>query len=143
MNILIDDVDEHLLSEYKWRAVESGRTYYFITDSVNKEGARSTVRIHRLIMGSPSVAIDHINGHGWDNRRVNLRLGKPPINQRNKTREKLGKILPIGVFKDRKKYRSQITVDGKTIHLGMFDSIEDAYNAYKKYRHNIGFPLPS
>lgn len=82
--------------------------------------------VHRLIWFMergewPKNEIDHINGNGLDNRIENLRSvdrlenGK---NQRKNTRNKSG---CVGVMWDKKanKWRGQIKVKGKCIHLGV------------------------
>lgn len=50
---------------------------------------------------------------------------------------------PLGVSfdKSRNKFIAQITVDGKHIHIGRFNTIEDAFNAYKKEKENALFHL--
>lgn len=42
--------------------------------------------------------------------------------------------LPLGLwkYKDNKRFRAGISVNKKTIHLGIFDTIEDAFEIYKK-----------
>ena len=39
--------------------------------------------------------------------------------------------LPVGVTYRFNKYHAQINKDGKKIHLGSFDTLEDAFNVYK------------
>lgn len=44
-----------------------------------------------------------------------------------------------------RKWRAQITVDGKNIVLGHFDKPKDAYNAYRKAKwlhHRVRLPKP-
>lgn len=39
--------------------------------------------------------------------------------------------LPQGVHWNKERYKAQISLDGKRRHLGYFDSVDCAYNAYK------------
>lgn len=40
--------------------------------------------------------------------------------------------LPIGVTRDKDKFKAQFSCLGKTVHLGLYDNIEDAFLAYKE-----------
>jgi hypothetical protein len=37
---------------------------------------------------------------------------------------------PIGVYKDRDKFKSSITIDGEVVHLGYVDTPEEAHRLY-------------
>jgi len=79
--------------------------------------------------------IDHIDGNKLNNSVENLRITNNSGNQRNRKNTK-------GYYFDKKKnkYRAQIRVNGKTKHLGYFDTKEEAHNAYlkgKKIHHII------
>lgn len=39
--------------------------------------------------------------------------------------------LPIGVYKCDQKFKAAVRIDGKYTHLGVHDTAEDAFNAYK------------
>ena len=71
----------------------------------------------------PVGSIDHINGDITDNRISNLRLVTVSENNTNR--------LGRGYYREGNKYRSQIHVNGKRKHLGMFDTQEEAEAAYK------------
>ena len=105
-----------------------------------------TVRVHQLVASAflgykftsdRKIVIDHIDSNRSNNHLNNLRV----ISQReNCSKERtLKKGLPVGVyfFKRDKNYRSCITINGKYIHLGYYNTIEDAYNAYKKEFINL------
>jgi hypothetical protein len=68
--------------------------------------------------------LDHINGVSDDNRICNLRSVTKQQNQFNRN--------PKGYYfnKGRNKYSSQIMIDGKSIHLGYFNTEEDARQSY-------------
>lgn len=78
----------------------------------------------------PDGEMDHINRDKADNRIANLRPATKAQNMANSvTRGKSGRR---GVARTRngKRWKAQITVDGRTRHLGTFDDREDAVFAY-------------
>lgn len=44
---------------------------------------------------------------------------------------------PIGVRKKNQKFEARCSDDGKSKYLGVFDTIEKAFNAYKNYKENV------
>lgn len=90
----------------------------------------------------PDSDIDHVNGDKSDNRMANLRLASKTENMRNQSRAHANsKAKLMGVHKNRDRFRAQITVNGRTVHIGMFDTPEDAHAAYllkKAELHAIG-----
>jgi hypothetical protein len=79
------------------------------------------------------LVIDHINRDGFDNRLTNLRKATYSENSYNRKR-KSGKLLPKGVSKAHKsdRYQAFISVDGKTVAIGTYDTPEQAAAAYSK-----------
>jgi hypothetical protein len=79
--------------------------------------------------------IDHINGVRDDNRICNLRS---VTNQQNHFNRKTAKGYHW--VKSKNKWRAQITVNYKKIHLGLFEKEEDALATYleaKEKYHKI------
>lgn len=82
---------------------------------------------------------DHINGNTLDNRRSNLRVVTRTQNNQNVTIRKHNKSGYKGVSLEKKTGRwvAVIQANNKRIHLGTFDTPEEAYAAYceaaKKY----------
>ncbi|WP_136685899.1 HNH endonuclease [Falsirhodobacter xinxiangensis] len=80
----------------------------------------------------PDLYIDHINGDGHDNRLSNLRLASAVQSQMN-TKSRVSSALGIkGVSFHRRNRRfiASICTEGKKIHLGYFDTAEEAGRAY-------------
>jgi hypothetical protein len=90
----------------------------------------------------PSDVLDHINRNKTDNRIDNLREIYAGQNSENTLISKANRsgLKGVGWYAPSKKWRSKITVNRKTVHLGHFDNKEDAHLAYcyaaKKY-HSI------
>jgi hypothetical protein len=79
----------------------------------------------------PKKFIDHINGNRADNRIKNLREATKSENAQNQ-RSPIGKTASgaLGVTKHKEKFRARIQIDGHLKHLGLFDTVSDAYAAY-------------
>lgn len=90
--------------------------------------------VHRIIMMlcfghiPENAEIDHINHVRDDNRLVNPRFVTRRENQRNQSLSSKNTSGVTGVHfsKARKKYVSQIRVDGENIFLGRFETLEEA-----------------
>ena len=79
--------------------------------------------------------IDHINGIRHDNRIINLRAVTKQQNHFNRTKAK-----GYTWFKRDSKWMSKIKVNSKTIHLGYYNTEQEARNAYlaaKEIYHKI------
>jgi HNH endonuclease len=73
---------------------------------------------------SPSLEIDHRNGVRHDNRWANLRLATSAQNKQNRR-------MARGATPFRGRWKAQIGLGNKvTKHLGMFDTEEEAHQAY-------------
>ncbi|MBN5207782.1 HNH endonuclease [Serratia marcescens] len=98
------------------------------------------VRVHRAIWtfahGSipEELYIDHINHIRHDNRIENLRLVTHPQNQRNQSMHSRNISGVNGVRWDKrsKKWVASINTRENNIHLGAFDSLEDAAEERRK-----------
>ncbi len=86
----------------------------------------------------PELEIDHINGNPSDNRIDNLRIATHLQNQQNRRSPSIkNKLKVLGVSRSGKKYRASISIFGKYKHLGQFDTIEQAHNAYLIAKRNL------
>jgi len=85
----------------------------------------------------PDHEIDHLNGIRSDNRLGNLRDVSRTTNSENQRRatvgntstKLLGATLDDSVYR-RKPFKAQIKVNGRSRHLGMFATAEEAHQAY-------------
>ena len=96
-----------------------------------------SIRAHRLIWALfygewPEGDLDHINGIRSDNRISNLRDAGRCSNAQNerKARKNNKSTGLLGSYKAGNRYRAIIHVDGNPVHLGRFDTAEDAHAAY-------------
>jgi hypothetical protein len=92
---------------------------------------------HRLIWlmvhgKFPVDMLDHINGNGLDNHISNLREATNQQNMQNQTKPQSGnKSGFLGVSLHKKgRFRADLSIDGKTIYIGLFDTPEEAHQVY-------------
>jgi hypothetical protein len=141
---IVDDEDFDYLSQFKWYADRHKRKNlpdgFAAARKVASDKARqTTILMHRDIMGvrNRTIKVDHWNHDELDNRRDNLRVctqSENCLNKRVKPRD-----VPRGVTfcKDIRKYRSQMELHGKHIHLGYFDDPELAALVYQEAHHKL------
>jgi len=81
----------------------------------------------------PKQFIDHINGNRSDNRLNNLREADRHINQQNwrsaTAKNVTTRVMGVSI-KRRGRPEANIRIDGKSVYLGRFDTVEEAHLAY-------------
>lgn len=128
---IIDMDDLEFVMRYTWvhRDANKARNGYARAYMGNK---RRELGMHNYIMPCPEgMVIDHVNGDGLDNRKINLRICTPAQNIRNRVKFK-GKTASRfkGVFRNGKRWGSKIAFEGKVHWLGVFSTEEEAGRAY-------------
>jgi len=98
-----------------------------------------TQKIHILVWehfgdqrrNSYKLQVDHIDGVKSNNIITNLQLLTPRENTA-KARQQNGRVEPTGVgfHKFSNKYRAYTFINGKQLHIGLYKTKEEAYNAY-------------
>lgn len=127
---LVDDEYYDWLNQWKWTYVDGYARRY-----QNIKGRRVMVSMHReLIALLPGQEVDHIDGNGTNNQKANLRVCSHAENCRNQklVRDSRTGIKGVDFHKRLRKYRARITHDYKVMHLGFFDTAEQACAAYNK-----------
>ena len=99
---------------------------------------RQQFHAHRVIWKimtgeDPPSEIDHRNRVRTDNRWTNLRAADRTTNMANITVRADNKLRLKGAYRDHTgRYRAQIKIGERRIHLGRFDTPEAAHEAYCK-----------
>lgn len=134
MVAIVCDCHAHLVENKKWYATWSKNTQSFYA-ARNRSSllGHGLIYLHAIINGTPKeMQTDHINGDTLDNRCDNLRTVTVSENNRNsrKRRDNSSGFKGVDWHKRCHRWRAQITVGGKTKHLGLFDTAEEAAHAY-------------
>jgi hypothetical protein len=97
--------------------------------------------VHRIIFalhhGYLPELIDHIDRNPYNNRIENLRPATNAVNALNRKLDSRNKSGITGVRRYRQKWRAQINIDGKLVHLGTYNTPEEAEQVYLKERDKI------
>ncbi len=115
---IIDDEDFERVNQLKWCATECGNKFYALNNYLTRK------YMHHFILGSKKL-VDHIDGDGLNNCRSNIRFATKSQNAANSKK-------PVGFFWNNlnKNWRVRITVEGKAIEVGSFQTKDDAKRAY-------------
>lgn len=134
---IIDTADVPLIAGRSWQAIVAGRSVYAHASVVMPNGKKTTIRMHRVLVGSPpGMDVDHKDANGLNNRRRgetgNLRLATRSQNAQNQRIHKDSGSGLKGVTwnKGNRRWQAQIMVKGKRHHLGYHDAPQDAHAAY-------------
>lgn len=131
----VDAADFEFLNQWKWCANFQHGLWYALRWSHGKHGERKMLRMHRVIAGATSeVKIDHHDGNGLNNTRINLRPATQRQNSYNKRKGPRNTSGFKGVTRHRRDevWQAAIGLNGKVKYLGSFHVPEDAARAYDK-----------
>jgi len=129
----VDNEDYEIISLHKWSAHKNYKDTFYATRTKKK------LYMHRIILGlkkSDKKIVDHINGNGLDNRKINLRITTNRINQQNRHIHRKGKVVGAN-RRPNGKYESRIWDNGKLKSLGVFSTAIEASKVYKEYANAI------
>lgn len=146
VKVSISDVDIDLM-DVSWKVTISNQGQdceaFYITHHVTKHGKfQRAILMHRLILerivGRPllrSEYTDHIDRNTLNNQRENLRIATPTQNAANRKMRKdtvsgLKGVQIIQLKDGTPRYLSRIWIKRNPIHLGTFDTPEEAHAAY-------------
>ncbi|HCI29573.1 MAG TPA: hypothetical protein DE117_05295 [Fervidobacterium sp.] len=134
----IDKEDEHLLKEFKWYKEKQQSGYYFMATYKQKNGIKIKIKLHRLIAGATKIIdgvvynsgllVDHIDRNTLNNTKSNLRMCTRSQNAMNSKvgRDNSSGYKGVSWKKDKQKWKAYLNINGKQVHLGYYDNIEDA-----------------
>lgn len=136
---LVDECDADL-SEFNWTALPIYKTLVY---AVRKDPTdrRCQLKLHRIVLARTlgrelcdGEVCDHIDGNTLDNRRSNLRLATQMENMHNTRLNSANTsgFKGVSFHKVSCKYQSSIRVNKKLLFLGLFDTPQEAHEAYKQ-----------
>lgn len=137
---IVCDCHYHLVKDYKWFSQwdDVTETFYALRGASMTErllGSAHTIPMHRVINGTPKgFNTDHKNHDTLDNQCVNLRTATASQNRYNqgKMRHNKSGYKGVNLHKGDGKFHARIMVNSKRIHLGYYDTPEEAAHAYDK-----------
>lgn len=138
---LVDDEDYEHLSTMKWHAWynKHGDSFYAHHSVYNKGKSPTVIRMHRYVFGTidPNLDVDHIDGNTLNNQKDNLRKCKSHQNTTNMLNLRSDNATGYrGISKyfygNMRKWAAKVRKNGKQIHLGYFDTPEEAARAFDK-----------
>lgn len=133
--VQVDAADADSVSGHNWWSSGRGE-YRYATTYLGAPNKR--LRLHHLIMGeapSPGMLVDHINRDTFDNRRSNLRWVTRADNKRNSRNFSSTGLRGVYVqpsYSGVERYRVQIYVGKKTVHVGSYSDLEEAILVHDK-----------
>ncbi len=130
---LVDDEDFERVNQYKWYANKSHCVWYARRGKWIK-GELKIFHMHRFLTDFPGSGIDHIDGNGLNNQKVNLRLATFIQNRANADGHRNGSSQYKGVswHKRAGKWCAQIAFKGRHLYIGTFKDEINAAKAYDK-----------
>lgn len=130
---IVDAVDYEWLMQWQWCAWVRSNTVYARSNAKRVNGKSRAILMHRLILGVDSnVDVDHRDGNGLNNVRLNLRPATVQQNVHNRRMHKNNKSGYKGVSwnKEMNKWAASIGINRQRRYLGVFDDVEEAARAY-------------
>ena len=128
--LLFDEIDRALVESRTWHIGARGYARSTVRDGKRCYG----ILLAREIMQAPKgMDVDHINGNTLDNRRENLRVVPHKHNQQNQRPRGLSGVRGVTWNRRQRCWRAQSGVNGKTVNLGNFKSLEAAAAASEAY----------
>jgi len=119
------------------KPVKNSRGYYIVTLHLN--GNQISMRIHKLVAQSflnhtpcgHKIIVDHIDNDTSNNRLDNLQLISVRENNSKDQKNRTSKYVGVTWHKLCKKWASQIKINYRNHHLGLFDCELEAAKAYQ------------
>lgn len=131
---LVDEADLPLIVPHRWSAVKgpASNTFYAAARMrVEGEPKSKTVFMHRHLYGSGlDRLVDHRDGNGLNNTRRNLRVATHQQNSVNTGPKRRSPTGYKGVVEVGAGFQAKITRRAETRDLGVFESAEQAAQAY-------------
>jgi len=111
----------------------------YLTVTLWKDSKQKTNKIHQLVAVAFldhitcgfKLVVNHIDFNKQNNNVDNLEIVTSRQNLNQKHRKSSSKFTGVSWYKQSKKWKAQIDINGKKKHLGYFVSELDASNAYQ------------
>jgi hypothetical protein len=117
------------------RIIKPGKhTQGYFRVSLSKNNIKKMFLVHRLVAlafienSENKKCVDHIDNNPLNNNLINLRWATNTENSRNSKKPitNTSGVKGVHFHKQKNKWSAQIYIGGKQIHLGYFETIEEA-----------------
>lgn len=128
MYAVVDEEDYERVKHLRWMLTKKGYVTY-------RPDMHTHVMLHNLVMNVPnSSGVDHIDRDKLNNQKHNLRITTNSIQGQNRGRFKNNSTGFRGVsyHKGHNKFQASIKFNYQAIHIGYFETKEEAARAYDK-----------
>ena len=139
LQILVDDEDYEYLAQFRWYRLVSRNTTYARTGINGKTKVLTHVLSTKYKWNLNGKVVDHINKNGLDNRKQNLNVVTQQQNISKDAGYKKSSSKLRGVSKNKDKWCARLHIKGMNYYLGVFNTEEEAYQAYLNKRNEVGY----
>jgi hypothetical protein len=131
----VADLTEMLGWDWCANVQPTGGIYVF--RSITLEGLRFHIWLHRWILGiTDRRLVDHRDRDGLHNWRTNLRIATRSQNAANSNVVRSNTGFR-GVYPNKRRFMARIELNQKSIHLGTYDTPEEASQVYEAKRREL------
>jgi len=124
----------------KEKILKAGIGKGYLKVSISKNTKRNTYCVHQLVaitflnhkLCGHKLVVNHKDFNKLNNHVDNLEVVTQRENANQKHIKSISKYTGVSFRSDRNKWRAYISINGKTKHLGMFNTEFQASKAYKK-----------
>ncbi len=134
---IVDDEDFERISKLSWNQNFYGYVCSYVNAGTrtNKTGnvvtkSKLVYLAREILQAGNKEQVDHINHDKLDNRRSNLRIANHTQQKMNRRMFSNNKSGFKGVVFERGRYKATISINGKKVHIGVFDTPIEAAKAY-------------
>lgn len=127
METAVDDQDYDSLSQFKWRYQKREGKPGYACRTIQLNGKVGAVMMHRQILGNPAgLVIDHKDGNGLNNQRLNLRPCTHAQNMANRSLHKNNTTGVSGVHRHKNGFMVKFKKDNRWFYFGVFKDLGEA-----------------
>jgi hypothetical protein len=130
MDAFVDADKFGVVSKFKWSLMRRTRQ----VECIYLYNAKTKQYLHTMLFGkAPSgLVVDFIDRNTMNCRTSNIRFVKPNLSSHNNTARQVSSTGLKGAYYDQRKqkYYAQISILGKKIHLGQYETAIAAAKAY-------------